>query len=85
MSRDGTGAVLAVDRTLCIGAAQCVLAAPAFFDQSEDDGLVLALTEPSGGKLPDAMLMAVRLCPSGALSLVDKELSGQDGRPKSQS
>ncbi|MCZ9347247.1 ferredoxin, partial [Streptomyces sp. TRM76130] len=29
-----------VDRSRCVGAGQCVLTAPALFDQGEEDGLV---------------------------------------------
>ncbi|WP_250293313.1 ferredoxin [Streptomyces atroolivaceus] len=54
---------------LCVGAGQCVLAAPAVFDQAVDDGLVLVLDDTP----PDSELSAVRdavwACPSGALTL----------------
>ena len=78
VSRDRAGTVVVVDRSLCIGAAQCVLAAPESFDQSEQDGLVLPLTALSGERLSDAVVLAAHLCPSGALSLAEKELTDQD-------
>lgn len=64
---------ITVRRDLCIGAGQCVLAAPAVFDQG-DDGLVrLPASRPEPA--PE-VLEAVRLCPSGALSLADMPPAG---------
>ncbi|HEX5118032.1 MAG TPA: (4Fe-4S)-binding protein [Pseudonocardiaceae bacterium] len=58
------------DRGVCVGAGQCVLTEPAVFDQG-DDGLVVLLDEAPEGARADAGRMAVDLCPSGALSLVE--------------
>ncbi|MFM9444356.1 ferredoxin [Streptomyces acidiscabies] len=59
------------DRDRCVGAAQCVLAAPAVFDQ-DDEGLVAPLTvEPAEGDRP-AVRQAVGLCPSSAIR-IDEE------------
>ena len=35
------------DRDRCIGAGQCVLSAPDVFDQSDDDGRVVILPNPT--------------------------------------
>lgn len=41
---------ITADRERCVGAGQCVLAAPAVFDQ-DDDGLVAPLTlDPGSGE-----------------------------------
>lgn len=40
----GSGRVGA-ERDRCVGAGQCVLAAPGVFDQDEEDGLVRVLAE----------------------------------------
>jgi ferredoxin len=64
----GSGRVSA-ERDRCVGAGQCVLAAPAVFDQDEDDGLVRLLTERPSAAQTDAVREAVRACPSGALGL----------------
>ncbi|MEU9829789.1 ferredoxin [Micromonospora chersina] len=58
--------VVVVRRELCVGAAQCVLTAPGFFDQDEEDGRVVlhGTGEPDG----EAVRLAVELCPSGALA-----------------
>lgn len=61
------------DRDVCIGAGQCVMAAARFFDQDDEDGLVLA----SASRVPEDALGLVReavsLCPSDALSLVEDD------------
>ncbi|MCX5054250.1 MULTISPECIES: ferredoxin [unclassified Streptomyces] len=62
---------ITADRERCVGAAQCVLAAPAVFDQDEE-GLVAPLTvDPTGADGP-AVRQAVHLCPSSALR-IDEE------------
>ncbi|MEX3099502.1 MULTISPECIES: ferredoxin [unclassified Streptomyces] len=59
------------DRGRCVGAAQCVLAAPAVFDQDEE-GLVAPLTvEPAGAEGP-AVRQAVHLCPSSAIRISEE-------------
>jgi ferredoxin len=60
---------IVADTSRCIGAGQCVLAEPAVFDQSEEEGTVVILVEqPENGELERAR-QAVYTCPSGALSL----------------
>jgi ferredoxin len=58
------------DRDACIGSGNCVMVAGAVFDQG-DDGLVQPLVD----EVPDEELAhareAVKLCPAGALRLVD--------------
>lgn len=58
------------DQDRCVGAAQCVLTEPALFDQNEEDGTVVLLSAEVDGDLLAAARDAVRVCPSGALSLV---------------
>jgi ferredoxin len=57
------------DRDVCIGAGMCVLTAPAVFDQDDDEGLVVVLVDLPGEADTAAVREAVRLCPSGALSI----------------
>jgi ferredoxin len=69
----GAGPVtrIEIDTDVCIGAGQCVLAAPTVFTQ-DDDGFsaVLEGMEDGGGS---AMVgVAVRACPVGAISLGPK-------------
>ncbi|ASW55682.1 ferredoxin [Plantactinospora sp. KBS50] len=58
------------DREACIGAGQCVLSADTIFDQDEDDGRVLLLSERSDDD-PAGAAQAVLLCPAQALTLAD--------------
>lgn len=60
---------ISAERDRCVGAGQCVLAAPAVFDQDEAEGLVLVLDEKPPVSQSDAVHQAVRACPSGALAL----------------
>ena len=58
------------DHELCIGAGNCVLSAEAVFDQ-DDDGIVLLLADQVPEGEEERVREAVKLCPSGALRLVD--------------
>ncbi|HEY2762794.1 MAG TPA: ferredoxin [Pseudonocardiaceae bacterium] len=57
------------DTTICIGAGQCALRAPAVFDQSDDDDTVIVLDVEPGAEHGEAVREAVELCPSGAISV----------------
>ncbi|UCM87045.1 ferredoxin [Streptomyces marincola] len=57
------------DRDICVGAGQCVLAAEKVFDQDENDGLVLVLTQEPTGADQEGVRDAVDWCPSGAITL----------------
>lgn len=61
------GIKIKVEEHKCIGAGQCVLAAPALFDQREDDGIVILLQpNPSDAQAPAAH-RAAKLCPARAI------------------
>ena len=60
---------IATDRDRCVGAGQCVLAAPDVFDQSDEDGRVLL--RPAASPDAPAVRAAIDLCPSRALSLAE--------------
>jgi ferredoxin len=62
---------IAADREVCIGSGNCVLTAPAVFDQDDDEGLVVVLTPDVGPGDADAVREAVARCPSGALRLLE--------------
>ncbi|MFF0494460.1 ferredoxin [Nocardia sp. NPDC004068] len=57
------------DRERCIGAGMCVLSAPELFDQDDNDGRVLLLNAAPAPDGEAAAREAVRMCPSGALTL----------------
>jgi ferredoxin len=63
---------LVADQNRCAGAGQCVLTDPALFDQSQEDGTVIVLTRHPAAGQHDHARQAVRLCPSGALSLEEE-------------
>ncbi len=58
-----------VDQDRCCSSGQCVLTAPAVFDQSEEDGLVLLLQDRPADALHQQVRTAVALCPGGAISV----------------
>jgi ferredoxin len=51
----------------CIGVGQCVVAAPDFFEQSEEDGIAYLLREDIATDRREAVLNAARLCPTLAI------------------
>ncbi|WP_409330561.1 ferredoxin [Trujillonella humicola] len=57
------------DRDMCIGAGQCVLAAPDLFDQDEDDGLVVLLDPAPDAAHADAARAAAAACPASVLTV----------------
>jgi ferredoxin len=57
-----------VDMRRCIGAGQCVLAAPDIFDQ-DDHGLVRLLVARPGDEHEQSVRQADRHCPSGTITL----------------
>lgn len=61
-----------IDRTLCVGAGQCVLAAPRVFSQDEEEGLVVLLAQPEEADRAGTG-QAIALCPSGAVRQRDQE------------
>lgn len=59
------------DTARCVGAGQCVLTEPAVFDQNDEDGTVVVLTEHVEGDQVSTVEEAVEMCPSQAISLVE--------------
>ncbi|WP_327292738.1 ferredoxin [Streptomyces sp. NBC_01198] len=58
-----------VDRDVCVGAGQCVLAAPEVFDQSDEDGLSYVLVDRVPAELAPAVRDAAVRCPARAVRL----------------
>ncbi|HEY1973984.1 MAG TPA: ferredoxin [Pseudonocardia sp.] len=54
---------VSIEQEKCITAGQCVLAAPAVFDQ-DDDGIVVLLQESPPADLADSVYEAADLCPA---------------------
>ncbi|MER6944455.1 ferredoxin [Nonomuraea sp. NPDC000554] len=61
-----------VHQARCIGAGQCVITAPALFDQREEDGIVVLLDPAPGPGLWDAAREATLSCPAGAITTVEE-------------
>jgi ferredoxin len=53
----------------CIGAGQCVLAAPRVFDQREDDGVVILLNENPAESERGEVDEAAALCPAAVIEV----------------
>lgn len=66
------------DRELCVGAGMCVRTAPDSFDQDDQLGYVVLLNACPTGAALEAARRAVDLCPSGALSLDDANVHGDE-------
>lgn len=59
--------IIEIDEDGCVGAGQCVLAAPLVFDQREDDGIVVLLDEdPPESERVHVEEAAIR-CPAAAI------------------
>jgi len=60
-----------VDFHKCVSAGQCVMSAPDVFDQREDDGVVVLLTENPPDELSGEVREAATLCPALAIDIED--------------
>lgn len=60
-----------VNREMCIGAGQCVLAAPDVFDQDTNDGRVILISPDTDNADDGEIQNAVHVCPSGAITAAD--------------
>ncbi|AJC60851.1 ferredoxin [Streptomyces sp. 769] len=67
-----------IDQSKCVAAGQCVLSAPDVFDQREEDGIVVLLTENPPQHLVADVRQAAVLCPAQAIWL--REQAGESGR-----
>ncbi|HEX6352728.1 ferredoxin [Actinophytocola sp.] len=63
---------IVTDTGRCVGAGQCALTEPRVFDQSDEDGTVVLLTDHAEGDVLDNVRDAIDLCPSQALSLKEE-------------
>ncbi|MFF6804466.1 MULTISPECIES: ferredoxin [unclassified Streptomyces] len=57
------------DEPKCVAAGQCVVAAPEVFDQRDEDGIAIVLTETPTAELHDGVREAAALCPAAAIRL----------------
>jgi ferredoxin len=59
----------------CIGAGHCVVSAGDVFSQNDDDGVVVLLNEAPSAARRDAVKAAARLCPTGAIEVIEQSLT----------
>lgn len=62
---------VAVDREICMAAGVCVMTAGTVFDQ-DADGFAVLISDPIAPAHEKVARNAVRVCPSGALSIVSQ-------------
>jgi ferredoxin len=60
-----------IDQDKCIGSGQCVLAAADVFDQRDEDGIVVLLTDHPTPESEDAVRHAAATCPALAITLTE--------------
>ncbi|GAB2939395.1 ferredoxin [Streptomyces mayteni] len=61
-----------LDEPKCVASGQCVMTAPEVFDQRDDDGVAILLTEHPEPELLDGVREAVAVCPAAAIRLVER-------------
>jgi ferredoxin len=60
---------VAVERDKCVASGQCVMSAEQIFDQRDEDGIVVLLTEnPPAGQADDVRHTAA-VCPALAITI----------------
>ncbi|MCW8375674.1 ferredoxin [Streptomyces justiciae] len=72
-----------VDRDSCVGSGACALFEPEFFDQSEEDGLVVPRVREAGAEALPALRRAASRCPARAITLVPSDGQGSAGWDRS--
>ena len=60
-----------VDQHKCVSSGQCVVTAPDVFDQRDEDGVVVLLTDSPGAERADDLRYAESLCPALAITISD--------------
>jgi ferredoxin len=59
-----------LDEPKCVASGQCVIAAPDVFDQRDEDGVAVLLTEEPSDVQLDEVREAVAVCPAAAIRLL---------------
>ena len=59
-----------LDGPKCVASGQCVIAAPDVFDQRDEDGVAVLLTEEPSDVQLDEVREAVAVCPAAAIRLL---------------
>jgi ferredoxin len=64
---------VSVDREKCVASGQCVLSAPALFDQDENDGTVILLNDDPSRDQYSAARLAAQMCPASVITVTEEE------------
>ncbi len=56
-----------IDQDKCVASGQCVLTAPDVFDQRDEDGIVVLLTDNPPADRADDVRQAAAVCPALAI------------------
>lgn len=62
---------VSIVRDRCVGAGRCVVAAPEVFDQDDDDGIAILLTDSPAPGTRAAVADAANLCPGRAIHVTE--------------
>ncbi|MGI5423894.1 ferredoxin [Streptomyces sp. CA-179760] len=62
---------LTVDEPKCVASGQCVLIAPDVFDQREEDGMVVLLSEAPGADQYQSVRESALACPAAAIHVAE--------------
>jgi ferredoxin len=60
-----------LDQDKCVGSGQCVLAAPTVFDQRDEDGIAVLITDTPTEDALEGTRQAAQICPALAIELED--------------
>ena len=60
---------ITVEQDRCVAAGQCAATAPNVFDQREEDGVVVLLTDDPPAELADDVRDAAAVCPALAIHI----------------
>ena len=58
-----------IDQDKCVASGQCVVSAEEVFDQRDEDGIVVLLTDNPPAELADNVREAAAICPAMAISI----------------
>lgn len=62
---------VAIDQDKCVAAGQCVAAAMEVFDQRDEDGVVILLTDAPPVDQADDVRNAAAICPALAITITE--------------
>lgn len=63
--------MVTVEEDKCVAGGQCVVAAPAVFDQRDEDGVVILLQENPPAAEFERVRTAATLCPAAVIRLAE--------------